>query len=50
MPVWQRNYYEHVIRDKAELENIYKYIQYHPLKWQEDQENPDAMPLEKPHP
>jgi putative transposase len=37
---WQRNYYEHIIRNYKDLENIRKYILYHPLKWEIDEENP----------
>jgi REP-associated tyrosine transposase len=33
IPVWQRNYYEHVIRDQPELNRIYLYIQDNPIKW-----------------
>lgn len=40
-PVWQRNYYEHIIRNQADLENIYKYIQYNPIQWAKDEENPE---------
>jgi putative transposase len=40
-PVWQRNYYEHVIRDEKELQAIREYIRYNPLKWDEDKENPE---------
>jgi REP element-mobilizing transposase RayT len=40
-PVWQRNYYEHVIRNQNDLENIYKYIQHNPIQWAEDEENPE---------
>jgi len=40
IPVWQRNYYEHVIRDEKELNSIREYIRYNPLKWEEDEENP----------
>ena len=36
IPVWQRNYYEHVIRDERELENTRQYIVDNPAKWQED--------------
>ena len=42
--LWQRNYYEHVIRNDVELERIRAYIQDNPAKWQEDTENP-AHPL-----
>ncbi len=41
VPVWQRNYYEHIIRDEDELNRIRKYIIENPLQWQLDQENPD---------
>ncbi len=40
-PVWQRNYYEHIIRDEQELYAICEYIRYNPLKWEEDEENPN---------
>ena len=41
VPVWQRNYYEHVIRNQHDLENIYKYIQFNPIHWAKDEENPE---------
>ena len=34
--VWQRNYYEHIIRDEKELNRIQKYIIDNPAKWQND--------------
>ena len=34
--VWQRNYYEHIIRDDEELNRIRLYIKYNPLNWKED--------------
>ncbi len=37
---WQRNYYEHVIRNEDELNQIRKYIAENPLKWERDEENP----------
>ncbi len=39
--LWQRNYYEHVIRSDDDLYNTRKYIQENPLKWALDKENPD---------
>lgn len=39
--LWQRNYYEHIIRDEDELNTIRKYIIYNPLKWEWDKENPE---------
>jgi len=37
---WQRNYYEHVIRDEDDLNRIRQYIIDNPSKWDEDEENP----------
>jgi REP element-mobilizing transposase RayT len=37
--VWQRNYYEHIIRNKKSLYFIRKYIRENPLKWMDDSEN-----------
>ncbi|MBC7263734.1 MAG: transposase [Chloroflexi bacterium] len=39
-PVWQRNYYEHVIRSEAELNRIRRYIAANPWQWQWDGNNP----------
>jgi putative transposase len=38
--VWQRNYYEHVIRDHESLNRIREYILTNPLSWHLDLENP----------
>lgn len=38
--VWQRGYYEHVIRDDAALDRIRRYIRENPLRWAMDAENP----------
>lgn len=38
--VWQRNYYEHIIRNNTSLEDIRLYIKNNPMKWFEDQNNP----------
>jgi len=32
--IWQRDYYEHIIRNKKSYDEISKYIQTNPLKWQ----------------
>ncbi|WP_455638391.1 transposase [Parabacteroides sp.] len=34
--VWQRNYYEHIIRNDISYNNIYWYIMNNPEKWEED--------------
>ncbi len=40
--LWQRNYYEHVIRDNDELMTIREYINNNPYTWEEDEENPNC--------
>ena len=35
-PVWQRNYYEHIIRDDQSHYSIAEYIKKNPLRWEED--------------
>jgi len=41
---WQRNYYEHVIRNETDLQNKTDYIKSNPLLWEEDDENPNNTP------
>jgi len=43
---WQRNYYEHVIRNEDELNKIREYIQNNLLKWDLDKENPGRIGLD----
>lgn len=38
--IWQRNYYEHIIRDDAEHRLIHEYIEANPEGWVNDYENP----------
>jgi len=37
---WQRNYYEHIIRDEKDLQNKTDYIEANPTLWDEDDDNP----------
>ena len=37
---WQRNYYEHIIRNEKELKQKIDYILDNPSRWDEDEENP----------
>ena len=37
--LWQRDYWEHIVRDGNELNRIRKYIQNNPIKWQTDKLN-----------
>ena len=43
-PVWQRNYYEHIIRDEFSLSRIRQYIAENPVRWDADREHP-----QRPH-
>lgn len=36
-PIWQRNYYEHIIRSDAALERIRAYIENNPANWMQDE-------------
>ncbi|MBW2050451.1 MAG: transposase [Deltaproteobacteria bacterium] len=38
--LWQRNYYEHIIRNDESLNRIRQYIMTNPEKWGQDRENP----------
>ncbi len=38
--LWQRNYYEHIIRNEDELKRIREYIINNPIQWDIDRENP----------
>ena len=45
--IWQRNYYEHIIRNNDELNKIREYIQNNPLKWELDRENPQRIGIDE---
>jgi putative transposase len=36
--LWQRNYFEHIIRDDDDLNRIREYIQFNPVDWESDEE------------
>jgi len=38
--LWQRNYWEHIIRNETEFNHIREYIQNNPKKWASDMLNP----------
>ena len=38
--LWQRNYYEHIIRNEQELNKIREYIKTNPKMWERDRNNP----------
>jgi putative transposase len=44
LKLWQRNYYEHVIRNERSLNAIREYILNNPNQWSDDPENPGSFP------
>jgi putative transposase len=44
-PVWQRNYYDHIIRDKESFHKIRQYIRSNPAGWESDEENHGSRSL-----
>ncbi len=38
---WQANYYDHIIRNEQDYNNIWDYIDYNPDKWAWDRNNPN---------
>jgi hypothetical protein len=42
LAVWQRNYYEHIIRHESALDQIREYIEKNPWQWDMDRENPEG--------
>jgi REP element-mobilizing transposase RayT len=45
--IWQRNYYEHIIRSEESLNRIREYILRNPSRWDLDRENPAARSADK---
>ena len=41
--LWQRNYYEHVVRNDASLAELRQYILDNPARWAFDRENPHVL-------
>lgn len=39
---WQRNYYEHIIRDEDDLNRVRQYVIENPVYWEQDPEHPDV--------
>ena len=46
--LWQRNYYERIIRDERELNNIREYIVNNPALWRDDPENRSSETEQRP--
>ncbi|WP_254174651.1 transposase [Planktothrix pseudagardhii] len=43
--IWQRDYYEEIIRDERALNHIIKYIVENPARWDDDPEHPPLNPI-----
>jgi REP element-mobilizing transposase RayT len=46
--VWQKSFYDRIIRNDYELERIREYIRNNPIKWKEDRDNPTSVNFGKP--
>jgi len=46
IPLWQRNYYEHIIRNQKSMDKIRRYISDNPARWAVDRDNPDSAECE----
>ena len=42
-PLWQRDFYDHVVRNEQDLHRIREYIRNNPLQWELDEENPSRL-------
>lgn len=42
-PIWQKSYYDHVIRNENSLNKIREYIINNPLKWESDRNNTENL-------
>lgn len=42
--LWQRSYYDHIVRDEDDLNRVRQYIFDNPLQWSLDRENPKSIP------
>ena len=43
--VWQRNFFDHIVRDESELNRIRLYIQQNPSKWPSDRQNKNRLKI-----
>ena len=46
--LWQRSFYDHIIRNEKSLANIRAYIQNNPLNWALDKNNPQNRHIKRP--
>jgi len=48
LSVWQKSFYDRIVRNEHELERIQQYIQNNPIKWVEDRDNAGSDHLQNP--
>ena len=36
-PIWQKGFYDHIIKDDADYETVWTYIDENPAKWENDE-------------
>ena len=46
--IWERNYFERIVRSGQEFDEVTRYIIENPLKWEIDRENPEALKTQGP--
>ena len=46
--IWQKSFYDRIVRNDRELENIQEYIRNNPIKWEADRDNPTGMNFGEP--
>ena len=46
--VWQKSFYDRIVRNERELERIQEYIRNNPIKWEEDRDNPASKKFGSP--
>ena len=45
LPVWQRGYYDHILRNEKDWDRCRRYIEDNPRRWAEDEENTNHSAL-----
>jgi putative transposase len=48
LPVWQRSFYDRIVRNDHELGCIQHYIRMNPVKWREDRDNSVGAKFQQP--
>ena len=48
VPVWQKSFFDRIVRSDRELEYIHNYIQHNPVQWAQDRDNPSSPKYAQP--